>query len=502
MRALSVLVSVLAALACAASATAAGSQVQPGTLSVAAGVIGGPGSCGAGWPAPGPATATCLGGPTGVAVDPAGDIYIADGVSNLVLKVTPTGLLSTVAGTGTQGTPTPGPATHSDLNNPYAVAVDPAGDLYIADEGNDVVEKVTPAGMLSIVAGTGRQGEPTPGAATASDIGRPVSIAANTAGDLYIADQLNSEVEEVTPDGTLSVVAGTGRSGQPTPGAGTRSQLGSIDSLAVDGAGDLYIANSEPSPLILKLTPSGRLSIVAGLLHPRHVTPGPATPVPATPGPATRTPLGGPVAAVAVDAMGDVYVGDPLNASVEEITPGGVLSVIAGAGATTTPGTDQAQLETLVYPQGIAVSATGDLYIASTQAGVVEQVADAPDSHSSGRPTIVVGPPRLHGLNITTTLSCLSGSAPCAVTATLRAATLGHRTDLLVRRSLTIPVGKTMAMTLAPNRTKSRFLRRYGSTRALLAITPHQSTIITTAVQGILVPAAFHRTFTIKSRTR
>jgi len=415
-------------------------------------------------------------------------MYIAGGASNVVLKVTPAGALSTIAGTGRQGSPTPGPATQSDLNDAAGVAVDAAGDVYIDDLGNDVIEKVTPTGTLSIVAGTGRQGEPTPGPATASDLGRPASIAASPTGDLYIADQLNSDVEEITPVGTLSVIAGIGHSGTPKPGPAAHTALGWPAGVAVSSSGDLYIADLEPSAVVEKVTPSGALSIIAGVIH-HHGD--------ATPGPAKQSRLGGPVA-VAIDPAGDVYIADLPNHCVEEVTPAGVLSVIAGRGAISLPGADQAQLNTLVYPQGLAMSPTGDLLIASTQAQVVEAVADVSQAHSYGRPRLSVGRPSIHGSEITQTLSCVSGAAHCTVTATLRTARGGTREMILAKKALTIPVGSYKTWTLAPNPAAKRLLEKLGSLRTMLAITGVRRTLVTKPVDGILFPETFRATLVLR----
>ena len=204
---------------------------------------GGPGAV-----TPGPATAGHLGSPQGVAVDPAGDVLIADTAGNVIEKVTPGGTLSIIAGTGTAGQPTPGPATASSLHAPAGVAVDGAGDLYIADTGNHVVEEVTPAGVLSIVAGTGAAGLPVAGPATSSPLGGPSALALDAAGDLYIADGAgasgNPYVEEVTPAGRLSVFAGDGARGLPTAGAAISSPLRAPTGIAVDPSGDVFIADA------------------------------------------------------------------------------------------------------------------------------------------------------------------------------------------------------------------------------------------------------------------
>jgi secreted PhoX family phosphatase len=156
---------------------------------------------------------------------------------------TQAGHLCIVAGTGPGGAPTAGPATSSELSRPNGAAVDSAGNLYIADTQNNEVEKVTPLGTLSVVAGTGSLGAPTPGPATSSDLNQPSGVAVNSAGNLYIADTQNNVVEKVTPSGTLSVVAGTGSLGAPTPGPATSSELNQPSGVAVDSAGNLFIAD-------------------------------------------------------------------------------------------------------------------------------------------------------------------------------------------------------------------------------------------------------------------
>jgi len=179
----------------AATGTAATPFSHPpaGTLSIVAGVVGQPGP-----PTPGPATKSALNHPVGVAMDAHGDLFIADQWNNVVEEVTRAGKLSVVAGDGTQGPPTPGPATKSALNQPAGLLLDAHGDLFIADQSNNVVEEVTRAGKLSVVAGDGTQGPPTPGPATKSDLNWPCGLAMDAHGDLFITDVYNNVVEEVT----------------------------------------------------------------------------------------------------------------------------------------------------------------------------------------------------------------------------------------------------------------------------------------------------------------
>ena len=146
-------------------------------------------------------------------------LVVPTGASAGTLSPVPAGRLSVVAGNGNTGTPTPGPATKSALDQPRFLAVDAHGDLFIADSLNNVVEEVTPAGRLSVVAGNGKEDPPTPGPAIKSGIHGPSGVAVDAHGDLFISDLETCVVDEVTPAGTLSVVAGVaGKRGPPTPG--------------------------------------------------------------------------------------------------------------------------------------------------------------------------------------------------------------------------------------------------------------------------------------------
>jgi secreted PhoX family phosphatase len=289
--------------------------------------------------------------------------------NSLVERITPAGRLFLVAGVvDRSGPPTPGPATRSELDFPSGVAVDPHGDLFIADSGNDDVERVTPAGRLSVVAGiVGKSGPPTPGSATRSELDFPSGVAVDPHGDLFIADTRNNVVEKVTPGGRLSIVAGiVGKSGPPTPGPANGSRLDFFDpsGVAIDSHGDLFIADGG-NHVVEEVSPAGRLSVVAGIVGKSG---------PPTPGPATRSELSQPDA-VAVDAHGDVLIADRLNDVVEKVTPAGDLSVIAGVvGDTGLPTPGPAIRSELNPPNGLAVDSRGNLFISDYFSNLVEEV--------------------------------------------------------------------------------------------------------------------------------
>jgi len=323
----------------------------------------------------GPATSAGLYLPSGVAVDASGNLYIADTANNRTRKVTPAGVITTVAGNGTSGfSGDNGPATSAGLNGPVGVAVDTGGNLYIADHGNDRIRKVTPAGVITTVAGNGTFGfSGDNGPATSASLGSPSGVAVDASGNLYIADQYR--IRKVTPAGVITTVAGNGTSGfGGDNGPATSAGLSSPSGVAVDTGGNLYIADAG-NDRIRKVTPAGVITTVAG-----NGTPG----FSGDNGPATSAQLLLPVG-VAVDAGGNLYIADRFNARIRKVTPAGVITTVAGNGDHGFSGDNgPATSASLSNPSGVAVDTGGSLYIADrfnnrirkvTPAGVITTVA-------------------------------------------------------------------------------------------------------------------------------
>src|SRR5207249_4311136 len=218
-----------------------------------------------------------LNAPVGVALDPAGNLYIADRDNQRIRRITSGGTISTYAGTGTPpssfcgaiamgGFPGDrGPATAAHLNEPVGVALDPAGNLYIAERDNHRIRKVTPGGVISTYAGTGTQGfSGDGGPATGAQLLGPGGVALDPAGNFYIADRNNDRIRRVSTDGPISTYAGTGREGfSGDGGPATAAHLGRPGGVALDSAGNLYIADLGNSR-IRKVTPGGTISTDAG----------------------------------------------------------------------------------------------------------------------------------------------------------------------------------------------------------------------------------------------
>lgn len=304
--------------------------------------------------------------PWGLAVDPAGNVYFGDGWSGGLVKVTPSGTLSVIAyGSWTQVAPTPGPASMSNMH-PNDVVVDHAGNTYVSDARFDYIYKITPDGTLSILAGNGYNGSLVPGPATQSSVD-PGAMALDAQGDLYFVTQDTATIAKISSNGILSVVAGQYGQGPPVPGPA----LGSPEAaggLAFDKSGNLLVTNR--FGYIEKITTSGQLSIIAGK--------GNGTPIP---GPALSSPMD--PFGLAVDSAGNMYTSDP-QGYVEKITPSGTLSILAGNGHTTGARIPGPATSSPLEPYGVAVDPWGNVFT-NDPAGCVEEV------NPSGVMSIIAG---------------------------------------------------------------------------------------------------------------
>ena len=348
----------------------------------------------------GPATSAQLSLPLGIAVDTASNIYIADVNSFRIRKVTSDGVISTVAGFSTAGySGDGGSPTSARFSSPRAVAMDAAGNLYIADAGNARIRKVTPNGVVSTVAGNGTPGfSGDGGPATSAQLQFPWGVAVDSAGNLYIADSANNRIRKVTPGGTISTIAGTGPNGfSGDGGPAILARFRTPRGLALDGRGNLYIADYYNNR-IRKLTPDGMiatvvgngtaddsgdgsLAVAAGLVQPSDVAfdssgnlyiadSGNAkirkvSPVGIITTFATIPPGFGSSDAVAVDPGGNVYITDSFNLRIRKITPAGIITTIAGNGTSGFSGDDGAAGSSQVADAvDLVTDVTGNLYIA------------------------------------------------------------------------------------------------------------------------------------------
>jgi len=195
--------------------------------------------------------------PSGLAIDAQGNIYVADAGNNLIRKINPAGAVTTYAGTGAQGS-TDGPAASATFNDPQGVAVDPAGNMYIADALNKLIRKISPTGAVTTLAGGGTKG--TDGTGTAAGFDVPTGVAVDINGTIYVAD--NYLVRKITSAGVVSTLAGTGVAGSDN-GLGTAASFNQLIGIAVDLNGNIYVAD-HGNNLIRKITRTGVVTTLAG----------------------------------------------------------------------------------------------------------------------------------------------------------------------------------------------------------------------------------------------
>jgi streptogramin lyase len=305
----------------------------------------------------GESTAAMFNNPGGIAIDGSGNIYVADSGNNLIRKITPGGKVSTIAGNGSK-TPTNGTGAAAGFNNPYGIVVDMAGNLYVADNGNNLIRKITPDSVVTTFAGSGVIGAVNGAAATAT-FNSPYGIAIDKAGNIYIGDSANNLIREITPAGLVSTFAGSGVAGAAN-GAGTAASFDNPQGLVMDAAGNLYVADAG-NHLIREISPSGLVTTFAG-----SGTMGSAN------GALTTASFYDP-AALAFDSAGNMYVADDGNNLVRKITPGGIVSTLAGSGA---PGFVNGIGSAVCFnlPYGIAVNGSGNVYIADYGNDVIRKI--------------------------------------------------------------------------------------------------------------------------------
>jgi sugar lactone lactonase YvrE len=325
-----------------------------------------------------PAVAAQLSFPEAVAVGVSGNVYVADYGDNEIRRITPTGGISRVAGTGTFCQNPPhcgdgGPATEARLNFPGGVAVDSRGNVFVADTGDNEVRRISRAGTITRFAGTGAPCAKPPacgdgGPATSATLSAPTGLALDSAGNLYIADSGDQEIRRISPSGQISRAAGSGKRCAHPPSCGDAgradsAQLNFPEGVALGRRGAMYIADSGDQE-VRKVSAAGTISTVAGT--------GVACSAPPSCGDG-----GAPTSArlnfpngVAVGPAGGLFIADSSDQEIREVTSTRIIRVAGTGSACAKPpacGDNLAAAAArLDYPSALVVDRDGNLYVADS----------------------------------------------------------------------------------------------------------------------------------------
>ena len=321
----------------------------------------------------GPASTASLSSPSGVAVDLMGSLYIADTANSRIRKVSPAGVISTVAGNGGLGfTGDGGMATAATLFDPFGIAVDKNGNFYIADTGNSRIRKVSPQGTIGPFAGNGQAGYSGDGASAASaSLNQPLGVAVDPAGtNVFIADTFNSRIRKTSPDPTISTLAGNNQAG--FSGDGIPAAMASLNfpqGVALDSMGNVYIGDTANSRVREVTAATGLITTIAG--NGQRGT--------SADGGAAKDALLNAPAGIAVDLLGNVYFAESGNNKVRKVSPGGMISTVAGNGKAAYSGDGgPATAASLSNPFAVALDAVGNVYIADSRNNRIRKVLAVP----------------------------------------------------------------------------------------------------------------------------
>jgi hypothetical protein len=334
----------------------------------------------AGWPGSAGSTnatgwAARFASPGSVRADSFGNLYIADSFNNTVRKVTPAGVVTTVAGTPEVSGSTNGPAASALFNETAGVAVDASGDLFVADDGNDEIREISAAGVVTTYAGQAGSPGTVNGTGSAARFEDPQNLAIDSFGNLYVADGMGNTIRKIAPGGVVTTLAGSGTAGSAN-GTGAAAQFDYPTGVTVDTLGNIYVADYDNNE-IREITPGGVVTTLAGSRRSGS-----------SDGTGTAASFDGP-AGIGIDSSGNLYVADSNNDTIREVTQAGVVTTIAGS-----PGIaeDIDGLPTnarLYTPGDVCVDTTGIIYVADSGNDTIRRIIPGSEPLA---PSIAVAP--------------------------------------------------------------------------------------------------------------
>ncbi|MFZ2493469.1 MAG: hypothetical protein WA208_18475 [Thermoanaerobaculia bacterium] len=322
-------------------------KISPaGEVTTLAGLAGAAGS------ADGIASAARFSLPSGVATDSRGNVYIADRRNNTIRKISPAGEVTTLAGLAGAAGSADGIGSAARFYNPIGVATDSGGNVYVADQVNNTIRKITPTGEVTTLAGFASFiGGAADGAGSAARFSQPWGVATDSGGNVYVGDTFNQKIRKITPDGQVTTLAGSQYYGS-ADGVGSAARFASPSQVATDSSGNIYVAD-QGNNKIRKITPAAEVTTLAGL----------APSIGSTDDVRSAARFNNPWG-VATDSSGNVYVSDMYNHTIRKITPVGVVSTLAGLVGVFGSADGDGSGARFNYPCGVATDISGNIYVA------------------------------------------------------------------------------------------------------------------------------------------
>lgn len=312
--------------------------------------------------------------PSGVVSNSSGEVFVADRLNHRIRKITAAGVVSTFAGSGVAGF-ADGNGTAAKFEKPTGLAIDGNGNLYVADESNHRIRQITPAGVVSTFAGTGVAGF-AEGATASAKFLYPAGVAVDADGNVYVADAGNQRIRKITAaTGIVTTLAGAGVAGS-TDGSSETAQFSSPQALAVDTSGSVFVADTGNHSI--RVINAGNVTTLAGTGVGGFLD-----------GPGGTAMFASP-RGVAVDGSGVAYVTDSGNHRIRQISADGQVTTLAGSGApgqVNSPAIGLYPVTTCQFdlPEGVTIDSSGALFV--TQEGMLRKIA-----RSATLPTVTVSP--------------------------------------------------------------------------------------------------------------